>query len=66
MSEFPSKLDVVSKLSVVDAILSNMVVACDVVRELSSSNCRSSESDRMPWIKQRIFTSKTCNTVIGL
>ena len=48
MTEFPSKLDEVSKLSVVEAIRSNIVVACEVVRELSSSNCRSNDSDKIP------------------
>ncbi len=43
-----SKLDVVSQLREVDDILSKIVVACDVVRELSSSSCRSNDSERIP------------------
>jgi hypothetical protein len=48
ITELASKLDVVSQLSEVDASLSSIVVACEVVRELSSSNCRSNDSDRIP------------------
>ena len=53
ITELLSKLDVVSQFSELDVTLSNIVVACEVVRELSFSSCRSKDSERTPWKNQQ-------------